>query len=228
MYRSMLFLHWKQIRHALVPLVMAAFGLPLLAVGGLGTPPGMEAASLEAYRFVNGFQEWLEFFPVLAIGIGATLALSAWNWDHQLNHVYALSLPMTRWEYTLQKLLAGATLALVPAFAMWLGSQLAAASVTLPQGLNAYPNELATRFFFAVVLSYAFCFALAAGTVRTTLVLFGIVFGFIFFGAMANDLLADHVGLFARVNVVELVLEWVVTAPGPFEVFTGSWSLIDV
>ena len=228
MYRSMLFLHWKQIRHALVLLVMAAFGLPLLAVSGLGAASGTEAASLEAYRFVDGFQSWLELFPILAIGIGTTLALSAWNWDHRLDHVYALSLPMTRWEYTLQKLLAGATLALVPAAAMWLGSVLAAASVTLPYGLNAYPNELATRFFFAIVLSYAFSFALAAGTVRTTLVLFGLVFGFIFFGAMATDLLADHVDFFASVNVVELVLEWVVTAPGPLEVFTGSWSLIDV
>ena len=34
----------------------------------------MEAASLEAYRFVDGFQEWLEFFPVLAVGIGAAEA----------------------------------------------------------------------------------------------------------------------------------------------------------
>lgn len=228
MYKSMLFLHWKQVRHALVLLVMASFGLPLLTVTGLGTPPGTESASLEAYRFIEGFQDWLMFFPMLASGIGLTLALTAWNWDHQLNHVYALSLPMTRWEYTLQKLLAGLTLALLPAAGMWLGALLAAASLTLPEGLNAYPTELAVRFFFAILLAYALVFALAAGTVRTTLILFGILFGGLFFGAIAGDLLATRVEFFARVDVVEAVANWFAYAPGPFEVFNGSWSLIDV
>jgi hypothetical protein len=227
-YTSMLFLHWKQVRHALVLLVMASFGLPLLTVGGLGTPPGMESTSLEAYRFLDGFQDWLPFFPSLAIGIGMTLALSAWNWDHRLDHVYALSVPMTRWEYTLQKLLAGLTLALVPAAGMWLGALLAAASVTLPEGLNAYPTELAVRFFFAILLSYAMLFALAAGTVRTTLTVFGVVFCFVFFGSIVNDLLAPRIEFFTRVNVVETAFDWFMSAPGPFEVFNGSWSLIDV
>ena len=126
MYRSMLFLHWKQIRLALIPFAMVAFGLPLMAIEGLGTPPGMESTSLRAYQFMNGFQDWLPMFPALAVAIGVTLALSAWNWDHQLKHVYALSLPLNRWEYTTAKFVAGAALALVPAAGMWLGAHAAA------------------------------------------------------------------------------------------------------
>ncbi len=228
MYQPMLFLHWKQVRMVLGLFVVAAFALPLMAVEGLGTPPGMDAASLDAYRTLSAFQLWLPFFPALAAAIGVTLALSSWNWDHQQHHVYALSLPVTRWEYTIQKMLAGVTLALLPAVAFWLGAHVAAASISLPTGLNAYPNELAARFFFATLLSYAGLFAMAAGTVRTTLWVSGVAFGFIFFGNIANDLLANYVDFFSRVNVVSEIFEWMIRAPGPFEVFTGNWSLIVV
>jgi hypothetical protein len=228
MYQPMLFLHWKQIRMALVPFIIASFGLPLMAIQGLGTPPGSLATTLEAYRVVDGFEAWLPFFPLLAAAIGATLALSAWNWDHQLGHVYALSLPVTRTEYTLLKMGAGAVLALLPAAGMWLGAHMAAASITLPEGLNAYPNQLAWRFFLAVLLTYGLFFSLAAGTVKTTLwILTGIV-SFVVLGLTGTELLAPSVDFFARTNVVETVIEWLAHAPGPFEVITGSWTLIDV
>ena len=69
---------------------------------------------------------------------------------------------------------------------MWIGSHVAAASLSLPAGLNAYPNQLTVRFFFAILVMYGITFALAAGTVKTTLWVMGIVFGFVFFGLMAN------------------------------------------
>ena len=230
MYRPMLFLHWKQIRMALVPFMIASFGLPLLAIEGLGTPPGMDAATLEAYRLVTDFQAWLPFFPMLAAAIGITLALSAWNWDHQMNHVYALSLPVTRWEYTVAKMGAGVTLALLPVLAMWIGSHVAAASLSLPAGLNAYPNQLTVRFFFAILIGYAAFFALAAGTVKTAVWVLGAVVGFVVIGGIGSEMLADQgtIDFFVRVNVVEAVVDWMLEAPGPLEVFTGSWSLIDV
>lgn len=228
MYRSMLFLHWKQIRHVLALLVIASFALPLMAVRGLGSLPGLPDGGVEAYRFVAEFHTWLPFFPLLAAGVGITLALSAWNWDHQLGHVYALSLPATRWEYTLQKMLAGATLAVLPVVGLWLGGHLAAASIQIPEGLNAYPDELAVRFFFGILLAYAFFFAMAAGTIKTALWVLGGALGFLFFGAVLNDFLAQYFAFFARVHVVTEVVEWLAAAPGPFEVYTGSWALIDV
>jgi hypothetical protein len=226
MYQPMLFLHWKQARTFLALAVVAAFALPLLASEGVGAPRGVDVSSLDAYRF--GFEAWLPFFPALAILIGMTLALTAWNWDHRFDHVYALSLPVTRWQYTVQKMLAGVTLALLPAVGFWLGANVAAASIALPEGLNAYPNELAVRFFFAILLSYTMLFAAAAGTIRTTMWVAGVILCFVFFGNIANDFLGYYYDFFARENVVLIVFEWMFETAGPFEVFSGSWSLIDV
>ena len=47
----------------------------------------------------------------------------------------------------------------------WLGSHVAAMSIAVPAGLNAYPNALALRFFLAMMLSYAMLFAMALGLI---------------------------------------------------------------
>lgn len=228
MYQPMLFLHWKQIKVALIPFMVIAFGLPLMLIQGLGTPPGMESASLEAYRMLKGGDLWITIFPTLAAAIGLTLALSSWNWDHQLKHVYALSLPLPRWKYAMLKMGAGAVLAALPAGALWVGAQIAAHSVTLPVGLNAYPSQLALRFFAATLVSYAALFAMAAGTVRTTLWIVCGAIGFLFFGNLLNGVLAGYDPYFLHVNVVDVVLQALVRLPGPLHVFTGNWMLIDV
>ncbi len=228
MYQPMLYLHWKQIRVALIPLVVASFGLPLVAVSGLGPAPGSTATSLSAYGIVELTRLWLPVFPALAAAIGATLALSAWNWDHRLGHVYALSLPLTRVEYALLKMGAGMVLALLPALAMWLGAHAAAWAVALPEGLNAYPNQLAFRFLLAIMIAYSTLFAMAAGTVRTTLWIVGLAAAFVVGGLLSADLVLTQVGAFERFDVVGSVMDWLYRGTGPFQVFTGNWSLIDV
>jgi hypothetical protein len=78
------------------------------------------------------------------------------------------------------------------------------------------------------MVSYAALFALAAGTIRTatvvltTLVLIPVLVG------MANSVLSDHFAYFQHVNLVERILDWLVSRGGPMRVFTGSWALIDV
>ena len=228
MYQPMLFLHWKQIRVGLIPLALASFGFPLLMVQGLGSVPGLAGPSLDAFRLARDFAGWSGFFPVLAAAIGMTLALSAWNWDHQLKHVYALSLPMARWEYAMLKMGAGAALALVPAAALWLGAHLAVASVTIPDGLHAYPNQLALRFLIAILLSYAVIFAMAAGTIKTTIWVASAFFGFLILSAISADYLAQHFVLFQQQNPFSWVMHWLFNSRGPFEVFNGHWVLIDV
>lgn len=228
MYQPMLYLHWKQIRVALIPLVVAAFGLPLVAVSGLGASPGMSYTALNASAIFGLTSIWLPVFPALAFGIGFMLALSAWNWDHRLEHVYALSLPLTRMEYTLLKMGAGMALALLPVLALWLGAHVAAAAVALPEGLHAYPNQLAMRFLLAVMVAYSAAFAMAAGTVKTTLWVVGLASAFILVGLMSADLLASRFDMFGRVDVVESFMVWLFEGSGPFQVFTGNWSLIDV
>ncbi|MCH7530167.1 MAG: hypothetical protein IIB36_00220 [Gemmatimonadetes bacterium] len=228
MYQPMLYLHWKQVRLALIPFMVASFGLPLLTVQGMGTVAGMDSGTLEAYRQLSEAQFWLPFFPVLAGVIGVTLGLSAWNWDHQLKHVYALSLPLRRTEYAMLKMGAGALLAVLPAVAMWIGGHVAAASLSLPSELHAYPNELAFRFFLAVLLSYSLLFAMAAGTVKTTLRICAVILVFVVLGNIATGVLDEYYRFFARTNVVEVAVSWLMNASGPFEVFMGNWTLIDV
>ena len=226
MYQPMLFLHWKQIKVALIPFMIAAFGLPLLSVQGMGgaTTPGGQAA----YDYLVGAQLWVTAFPLLAGAIGITLALSSWNWDHQLNHVYALSLPVPRWRYATLKMGAGALLAALPAAAFWVGAHVAAASLTLPEGLHAYPNALALRFFLAELVCYAILFAMAAGTIRATLVIVTTCLLLLFASGSLNGFLGREFELFQDVNVLQAFMDVLVGPHGPFEVFSGSWVLIDV
>jgi len=211
----MLYIHWKQARLPLLPFVVAAFGLPLMSVQGLGSPYG-------ELSLASGFSELLglslPLYPVLAFLTGAALALTAWNWDHQYNHVYALSLPLARWEYTLLKMGAGLVLALVPTFALWISAQIASSVIALPEGLRAYPNALTFRFFLATLLSYALVFAMAAGTVKTSV------------WALSGAAGAFVIGMvvFGSLGVDDVAIQYLWRAGGPFEVFTGTWALIDV
>ncbi len=227
MYQPMLYLHWKQIRYVLLLFAVAAFAVPLLSVQGLGAPaPG--ALGLRPYIAISTSQTWLTLPPLLALAIGVTLALSAWNWDHQFNHVYALSLPIPRWQYATLKMGAGAVLALLPATTFWIGDQVATHSITLPSGLHAYPDQLALRFFAATLLSYAALFALASGTVKTTLWIVGGLTLVLVLSAVAPWLLSFRFGLLAHVNGLETLTHYLTALPGPLHVFTGSWALIDV
>ena len=228
MYQPMLFVHWKQARLLLLPFAIAAFGLPLLQVQGLGPGPDGGAVTLNAYEIVASYQIWLPLFPILAAATGALVALSAWNWDHQLNHVYALSLPLARWEYAMLKMGAGVVLLLVPVGALWLGAHVASAAAALPDGLNSYPNQLALRFFLAVLIAYALFFAMASGTIRTTLIVITAVVAFFFVGDLVSRGLAIFVPMLQGFNLAEEAARWFLTAGGPFEVFTGNWALIDV
>lgn len=228
MYQPMLALHWKQIRLALIPFMIASFGLPLVTVHWLGAMPAGGAFDTTAYQVMAQTRVWMMFYPLLAAAIGVTLALSAWNWDHQLGHVYALSLPIPRWEYAALKMGAGAALALLPAGALWVGALLASASVTLPTGLHAYPTLLAVRFLAAILLAYAVLFAMAAGTIRTTVWVVATIAAIIVAASLLNNPLATHFPILQQTSLVQLMVKTLGSLPGPFHVFAGNWALIDV
>ncbi len=214
MYQPMLYMHWKQASLPLLPFAIAAFGLPLLSVQGLG--PELMSNGVYAYSPLAVLS--LPAYPILAFLTGAGLALTSWNWDHQLGHVYALSLPLARWEYAMLKMGAGAVLALIPVSALWIGAHVASAAVDLPVGLNAYPNQLGIRFLLAVALSYALIFAMASGTMKTNL--------WILSGAIAA--IVGGGWILSSLGLVDAALQLLWRAGGPFEVFTGNWALIDV
>ena len=87
MFTQMLYVHWKGVKIGLLPFVLASFGLPLLAVQGISPSPqaGM-GSTIQGAEMLYNLQVWVPFFPLLATVTGATLALSAWNWDHRAVH----------------------------------------------------------------------------------------------------------------------------------------------
>ena len=100
MFRMILFTQWKWSRLTLLPLVVAAFALPLLSVQGAGNP---QTTPWEARQLLNALQSWGVGYPVLATMIALFMAMTAWSADHRGRHVYALSLPIPRWHYALQR-----------------------------------------------------------------------------------------------------------------------------
>ena len=219
-------LNWKAMRWPLLPFVVAAFGLPLAAIrSAAGSVDALELG--EAEQLIGALQNWTVLFPTLAALLGITLGLAAWSWDHRANHVYALSLPLTRSRYVMLKFLSGATLLLVPTVALLVAVLLGRAGIAMPEGLHAYPLAFTGRFLLAALIMYALAFALAAGTMRTAgWVLTGFLL-LLLFGTVAVGFLRDIYGVHLP-TPIELMFTALVEWPGPFHVFGGNWMPIDV
>lgn len=228
MLKQILFVHWRGSNLLLLPLVVATFAAPVLAVQPVAvSDPGLEGA-WAAVGFLEASRKLVPLFPGLAAAVGIVLGLTAWSWDHKHGHVYALALPVPRWRYALLKLEAGALLLLVPALFFWAGALLAAGSVALPEGIHAYPTALAGRFLLAALVAYGAAFAFAAGTIRTTVTTLSLGLGGVVLGAVVVDLLAGAFPVLETVSVVPWVVDAFGHWPGPFEAFSGSWTLFDV
>ena len=227
MLMQSLYLQWKVSRWTLVPFVIAAFGLPLAAMAHADAAAA-DTLFASGYSAIGAMEPWVPLFPITAALLGVTMGLAAWSWEHRANHVYALSLPVARWEYALLKLTAGAAMLLIPAAAAWAGALLGAATSSVPEGLHAYPNAFGLRFLLAALIIYAAAFALAAGTMKTTIRLLSGLLLFLIFGTLLVGLIEEIVGvddLWTPIEILHAALgEW----PGPFHVFGGNWMLIDV
>jgi hypothetical protein len=231
MFQQILFYQWKGSRWGMLPFVLAAFGLPILAVQGLLPVAGVpESESVRASQLLLTLQTWAPVFPGLAAAVGSALALMIWNGDHRGEHVYPLTLPLPRWKYVLLKGGAGWVLLLMAVAVFWIGCLLATSFTGIPEGLRAYPSAITFRFLLAATLAFTFFFALAAGTMRTAVGVLCAWVGLV----LAGELLLPFLG--SALNVVPLenwrFMDWflgVATSwPGPFEVYAGNWMLIDV
>ena len=231
MFKQILFLNWKSVRFGMLPFLVAAFALPILAVQGVSLDSSLpESATIRATQLLYTLQFWTPVFPGFAFALGAVLALLIWNWDHRGEHVYALTLPLPRSRYVAMKMGAGALLLLVPVLVFWVGSLLATSFIEIPEGLRTYPNAIAFRFFLASLIAYAVFFALAAGTMRTAIILLTVWVGFLVIGQIVPPVLGE---MFRFQALYEFsLLDWLLRSsldwPGPFEVYSGNWMLIDV
>lgn len=231
MFQQILYTQWKSIRLGLIPMVIAAFGLPLMAVQDLVVPKvlpsGVTPGAVEAEMIFSSWQIWIPIFPALAFLLGVVLALNAWNWDHKAGHIYSLSLPLPRWEYVLLKMGAGALLLLLPALALTVGSFVAAGSLQLPNGLHAYPALLSARFLMAAMIMYGVLFAMASGTIRTTVIIVSVLVGAFVGGGLLTGFISELSPSFDW-NMATWLMGAITEWPGPFEVFLGNWNLVDV
>lgn len=218
MFRAILYTQWKWSRLVVLLAVLAGFALPLVSVQ-LAT--GRELDRWQVRGLLDSVGSWGVFYPVLAAYLAVLLATTAWGSDHRGKHVYALSLPVPRWHYALLRLGAGAVLLVAPVVALWIGALLATASATLPAGLHAYPTALALRFALAALVAYTIMFSISAGTTRTAgyiLAAVAVVF--------TVQVLAKVAGV--NINLVGTIIDRILIWPGPLEIFTGRWMLIDV
>lgn len=228
MARQMLFIHWKAARWGLLPFVVAAFGLPLLVVQRLGGAGAAAPADSFGQLLVESGMVLSPLFPILAAVTGAVVALTAWSWDHRAGHVYALALPLSRWRYAGLKFGTGALLVVIPTLTFAVGATIAAASIDLPSGIQAYPEALTLRFLTATLTAYGLLFALASGTIRTTVVLVTAVLVLLVMGNPIVEFAADIVPALEDVRLTELLFDTLSAWPSPLQVFTGDWMLFDV
>jgi hypothetical protein len=214
MFKVMLMAQWKWTRLLLLPAVVVGFALPILLVQHWDS-------SEASWYVIRESAAWGVWFAAFAGAVGLLVGTSAWMSDHRGGHVYALSLPVERWRYVLLRYGSGALLLVAPILSMWIGALLATASVELQVGLNAYPNSLALRFALATFVSYSIFFAISSATSRTAGYILTVIGG-----VVIAELLLNAVG--APAQLIDPLLNGVLNWPGPLEVFTGRWLLIDV
>lgn len=217
MFAQVLYTQWKWARTELILYVLAAFLIPTIIIRtGFSYVVTYDIHSALGVSTLSGI-----CLAALAMLSAFGLAWRPYILDAGLKHVGPLSLPVSWGEFVRMRFLAGATLLLIPAAAVWFGGVLAAASVTIPPTLHAYPGGLAIRFYLASLVAYAAAFALqyVAGKHAVRIAVIALVV------VAVAEIAAQMIGFSSIVvGTWNMLTNW----PGPFAVFAARWMLIDV
>jgi len=220
MYRQVLLAQWNASRQAVLTFFVLGFALPLVAVY-FGTS-GVAATSGQVGGWLRGAERVGALLPILALFVGVFLGMASWAPDHLGRHVYALSLPLPRWQFVLLRFQAGLTLLAAPVAGVLLGSVTASMAVTLPAGIHAYPIALTVRFALAALLCFAIFFSISIATKRMVLSVLGVLGGVLLTDLLYN-LVAD-----SSTSVTVALFQALTTWPGPLAILMGRWALFDV
>ena len=218
MFGQTLYVQWKWNRDFLAFYTLVAFAAPLVilwvALPRLGLSSARELVQVGGLVGVVA--------SVISVCAGMTIAWQGYGVDERAGHIYALSLPITRTRALVMRAAAALILLTVPATGVWVGSALAAGQVALPANLHSYAGSLAGRALLAAWLAHACMFALrySAGR-RARFVLFTLIIAIGSLG-FATEALPGARGTILR------AAEFLTSNPGPFGVFFGRWTLIDV
>lgn len=218
MFGQTLFVQWKWNRDFLALYTLVAFAAPLVilwvALPHLGLSSARELVQVGGVVGV--------VIAVISVCAGLTVAWQGYGVDERVGHIYALSLPITRTRALAMRAATALVLLTLPAIGVWIGSALAAGQVALPANLHSYAGSLAGRALLAAWLAHACMFALrySAGR-RARVVLFALIIGIGSLG-FATEAVPSARGTIVR------AAEFLISNPGPFGVFFGRWTLIDV
>ena len=215
MFRAILYVQWKWLRWPLLAVTLAVAAIPLVAARSDFTGGTMLVPLL------NRLESAAILYPIAAIIVGWAVAAGIWHADRQGRRVYAMAMPVPRWQFVLLRYQAGLVLVLVPALALLLATILVAVTVQLPPGLHAYPGSVSLRFALASVVAYSMIFAMAAAD---STVVAGVLAALVIL-VLVGPGVAELAG--AR-DPAETLLSLLFSPPGPFAIFAGRWMLFDV
>ena len=220
MLRQMLVTQWKWSKLELGVFAVVCFALPtfMMKIVRFASGSGGPAVSIEALLQASSAMGVALAFVALLCGV--TIAVRPWIVDHARQHVLALSLPLPWPDFVRLRFLAGAIFLAVPAVAVWLGAILAAYSTPIPSTLHVYPASVAVRFYAAALIMYAGGFAVQYLVGRKSATWVAGTFALV----VVIELVAQSFGSSVMVRSWELITQW----PGPIEVLTARWMLVDV
>ncbi len=221
MYKAVLKAQWLAARLPVVLLAVLAFALPLLTVTSGGSLSNAPVERVGQWLFAS--QQVGVLIPALALLAGLLLGIGAWAPDHAGKHVYALALPVPRSMFVLLRFAAGATLLAIPVATLGVGALVATLSVSLPDGVHAYPVQLTARFAMAALVCYAIFFAISIATKRAALATLGVIGG-----VLVADALVGSLGIKGAVSITYAVFNVLTNWPGPLSILMGRWALFDV
>ena len=218
MFREILKTQWKWSWILVAIAIACAIIIPVIGIGHI---KGGDLNAVAVREVVTSVERTGWFYGLLAASLGTSLGSTAWGADTAGSFVYAMSLPLPRWHYVMNRFLAGALLILPVALVVGISGYAVVAAATLPAGLHPYVGALALRFLLAALLSYAFVFGAAAPAPKTVL---AAAFAFILLLVFSGGLSAAGF----RGSIIDRGFEGLFSPSGPFAVFIGRWMLIDV
>ena len=220
MFAQTLYVQWKWNRDFLAFYTAVAFAAPLADHRWISLPI-LGFTSARELVLVGGVVGVTT--AVIAVMAGLTVAWQGYGLDDRVGHIYTLSLPITR-----SRALAHPcrdrrrSSSHCRHSARGSGRRSPPDRCDLPPTLHSYAGSLASRALLAAWLAHACMFALryAAGR-RAKVVVFAlaITFGTLGFSTVAVPSARDAI---MRTG------DFLISNPGPFGVFFGRWTLIDV
>ena len=218
-FRTMLFVQWKLQRAELLGLTLVAALIPPIA-----TWPGFEEGGNLVTALIRMVDAGTIIAPagaLLALSLGALLAMRPFILDARVRHTYALALPIPRSTYALMRAASGLTLALIPAAGFLIGALVAVEAIPDSAWVRKFPVALTLRFLLAITTAFAIFFGVQYGlgsrARRWVLIVALTVAG------------TEMVGQgLLRVSMIGPTIELLSGSFSPLRIFRDRWALFDV